>query len=213
MLPWLVAGVVFLIAATGDLLGPLSPGALLRAVPVFSSARVPSRFLIPFTLTAGVMAAFGVDTLQKRLGRFGNALAHLAVGALLIDCRYVASPNLRHMHGGFALSLPDSTEFHQLELLAARTQILAYAKANMGVVRCYEYTAFASAVRGADQPSYRGEEYLLGVGDLRATGLLAVRVPAGSSHVRLVYGRGPLWIGVVITASTALVALLAAFRA
>src|SRR5206468_3752843 len=48
--PWLVAAATLLLLALGDTLGTHSPWALLHHLPVFSSERVPPRFLIPFTL-------------------------------------------------------------------------------------------------------------------------------------------------------------------
>ena len=248
-LPWLVASLVFLSLVLGQNLGPWSPWSLLHHLPIFSSERVTPRFLIPCTLTLGVAAAIGVEWLERRLGRVGTIVATVLVGAVVVDLWAVGPAELRPMVEGRERSLSFSPTFRQSGDITAFLHMLPLSKANMGAVRCYEYVDFPSPVIGADQPGYRGEEYLVGRGSIRQlewtpnaltyqvevatptvlvvnqnydpgwrladgggevvseNGLLAVRVPAGASRVKLVYRGRPFAIGVLVTGLT-LVTLL-----
>jgi len=252
-LPWLVASLGFLSLVLGGLFGPWSPWLLLHQLPIFSSQRVTPRFLIPCTLTLGVAAAIGVESLERRLGRLGTIVAALLVGAVVVDQWAVGPPELRHMFEGEEPVIAPSPTFRQSGERWAFLRMLPLSKANMGAVICYEYVAFRSPAIGADTPGYRGEEYLRGPGAVRqlewtpnaltyeveaATptelvvnqnydpgwrlvegggdvvsdgGLLAVRVPAGASRVKLVYRGGPFAVGVLVT-GVALVALLTLWR-
>src|SRR5439155_22243764 len=99
-LPWLVASVGFLSLVLGQLFGPLSPWSLLHHLPIFSSERVTPRFLIPCTLTLGVAAAIGLESFERRLGRFGAIVAAVLVGAVVVALWAVGPPELRHMFEG-----------------------------------------------------------------------------------------------------------------
>jgi hypothetical protein len=167
-LPWIVAAAAFLVLALGDF-GPASPWVVLHQLPVFSSGRVPTRWLIPFTLVAGVLAAFGLETLRQRVRLYGAILTGVVVAVLVLDLWLVGPPNLRHAFRGRAPALPGSAEFRQMRgKLGGGYLMLAHAKANLGSVGCDEYVAFPSLVLGADDPAYRGEHYLVGDGTARA---------------------------------------------
>ena len=165
--PWLVTAGTFLLLAMGNSLGAYSPWPLLHHLPVFSSERVPARFLIPFTLATGMLVAHGVQFLRTSVGRIGRLAAPLLVGALVLDLWLVSPANLGHMFGGEQVVRPAAPEFTQTVTTAAHWEMLSVARANMGAIDCHEYTIFTTKVRGADQAGYRGEQYLLGSGDVR----------------------------------------------
>jgi hypothetical protein len=165
-LPWVVAGVVLLVLALGDF-GPASPWVLLHRLPVFSTGRVPTRWLIPFTLTAGVLAAFGLESLGRRAGRYGAVIAASIVSVLVVDLWLVGPPNLHHAFEGQPQALPPAAEFRQMTGSGGAYLMLAHAKANLGSVKCDEFVSYPSSVLGADHPGYRGEHYLVGPGTSR----------------------------------------------
>ena len=98
-LPWLLlAGLLFITAmgnagfAMGDM-GQYTPWVQLHRLPVWSEMRLPSRFLMLFTLTIGVLAGFGADWLSKRKSTFSKPAVIFLLGAALLDCWLVVTPN------------------------------------------------------------------------------------------------------------------------
>jgi len=166
--PWIVSCVVFLVLATGDS-SVYSPWTLLHKLPVFSSLRVPSRFLVPFTLTIGMLAAFGGEAILKRFQTWGPYALCIVMCVMLVDFWQVSVPNLRHVVlSGFEDLAPASSSFKQIRD-PSDTHMLMASMANEGSLNCYEYTTIPTVAKGFNEPTYRGEEYLLGTGSVRLT--------------------------------------------
>ena len=163
--PWVVACVVFLTLATGES-ARYSPWSLLHALPIFSSSRVPSRFLIPFTLAVGMLASFGSEAILKRFKTWGVYVVGLTLCAMLVDFWQVSVSNLRYVVSG---DLPDlvavSPSFRQVRD-QSNTYMLATSLADEGSLNCDEYTAIGTPAAGFNEPTYRGEQYLLGAGSV-----------------------------------------------
>jgi hypothetical protein len=240
LLPWLVAGVLLIALAMGNF-APYAPWSLLQHLPVFAWERVVSRFIIPFTLVAAVIAAFGVEFICAHGGR---VLALLYLLIITTDLFLVGPPILAHIYDGGEPSIAPLAQFRQVGAPEGRFIMYALSVANEGAASCYEYAEPGTQVRGFDQPGYRGEYYLLGAGTialgrwtpnalsydvstpsanvvvinqnydaywrlargrgevLSHNGLLAVRVPAGNQHLRLVYRSTAFELGAAISLLT-----------
>jgi hypothetical protein len=136
---------------------------------MFSSSRVPSRFLIPFTLTVGVLASFGGEAILKRYNSVGFYIVALALCAMLIDFWLVSVPNLRSaVPGDLPDSVATSPSFRQVRE-QSDIHMLAASMANEGALNCESYTGITTPAAGFNQPTYRGEQYLLGPGSVRST--------------------------------------------
>lgn len=168
VLVWLFAGACMLLIWMGSH-GPFSPWEILHHLPVFSIMRVPSRAIIPFTLTLAVMTGFGLDWIIKRTRRFGPAIALILIAVATVDCLLVVTPNY-----WYVVSKPESDVqplpsdgFHQLSSAVPHHE-LNYARHNAGVKDCYEFTKkFPTAIKGYDQIYYQGEQYIIGPGTAR----------------------------------------------
>ncbi len=88
-LPWLVLAILMFLTAMGNL-GAYAPWPLLHHLPVWYEERIPSRFLILFTLCVGVLAALGVERLSSYKGVVACLLA-----LALVDCWLVGPSNLK----------------------------------------------------------------------------------------------------------------------
>ena len=63
--PWLLVGAIMIGLALGNFSPDHAPWTLLHLLPIFSSERVAIRLLVPFVLCLGVIAAYGVDFLER----------------------------------------------------------------------------------------------------------------------------------------------------
>ncbi len=168
-MPWILAGAVMFVLAMGDVSANYSPWRLLHYLPVFSEERVAPRFLIPFVMAVSVMAAFGIDAIQrsKRLG--GRTAASILVTLCIVDLWYVGTPNLRNAVDADPPPIEDRVPFHQLYTESA-SSMFVLSRSNTGAINCYDIghgdgTAnVPTRVTGSNQGGYRGEQYLLGPG-------------------------------------------------
>jgi len=112
--PWLVLGIAFFTLAMGEF-SPYAPWTLLHQMPIFSQQRIPSRFLILFTLTVAVAAGFGVDFLRRRFRPFGDVATTLLVIAMIIDLWRVGPPRTCAIY-----SMVSSWRFHSRPSSARR---------------------------------------------------------------------------------------------
>ncbi len=167
-LPWFIISCVLLILAAGNF-GTYSPWVLIHKLPLFSSLRLPTRGLILFTLTLAVLTGLGVDAMYASKERLIRAAAVLLVGLALLDSWLVSASYLRYAVIGQEASLPSSKEFHQMSSSMLYGHMFMAAKANTGVLSCYEVLGRTANPRGYDQPGYRGEQYLLGDGMVALT--------------------------------------------
>jgi hypothetical protein len=167
ILPWLVAGTVFILVARGDT-GPYCALSLLRRLPLFGNIAFPTRFIGPFVFTVGAIAAYGADFLCRSAGRWGPraAVALFIIG--LVDAWLVGPPNLRYMFRDSIPTMQYNAQFRQF--WADNTQVQTeYNQANLGVVHCYGHGEGAdspTSVVGYNQPKYSGEYYLSGPGEV-----------------------------------------------
>lgn len=177
--PWLVAGLLFLALAMGNR-GPWSPWVLLHKLPIFSSERAPSRFVIPIALAIGVCAGAGADSIESRFKQRGAIVLYFLIAAMIADFWLVGVPNLayslredhptapwaisgRYLWRGSAGESPRFEQFRNPAYYSMREM----AVADQGSIDCYEYTLIVSPVRGVGQPGYRGEQYLLDTGEVK----------------------------------------------
>ncbi len=165
---WLFAGMCMLFIWVGSL-GPLSPWEIMHHLPVFSDMRVPSRAIIPFTLTLAVLAGFGLDWITKAMPRFGAATVLTLIVIATVDCFLVVTPNYWYVVSkaeSDVQPLP-SDGFHQVFKVVHHHE-LNYARHNAGAKYCYEFKlVWPTKVKGYEQSDYQGEQYLNGAGTVR----------------------------------------------
>ena len=166
--PWVVACVVLVALAAGQS-ARYSLWDLLHELPIFSSSRVPSRFLIPFTLAAGVLASFGGEAILKRFKTWGVYVVCLTLCAMLVDFWQVSVPNLRWVVTGELDNLVAASSSFKQVRNQSNNRMLAASLANEGSLNCYEYTAITTPAAGFNESTYRGEQYLLGAGSVTLT--------------------------------------------
>jgi hypothetical protein len=166
--PWVIACVVFLALAAGHSTRH-SLWNLLHELPIFSSSRVPSRFLVPFTLAVGVLASFGSEAILKRFKTWGVYVVCLTLCAMLVDFWQVSVSNLRYVVAG---DLPNpvavSSSFKQVRN-QSDNRMLEASLADEGSTYCYDYTNIGTPAAGFNEATYRGEQYLLDPGTVTLT--------------------------------------------
>lgn len=165
-LPWLVMSVATLSLAAGGF-GLFSPWVVIHQFPLFSSERIPTRFLILFSLSAGVLAGLGTDALAEKSGRWGAPAARLLVGIALIDIWLVSASYLHDVVEGNQDPKPWSATFVQSSepRMGGHAMYIA-SNANFGVIACNDAIPHSFSVRGFEDAGYRGEQYLLGAGSV-----------------------------------------------
>jgi hypothetical protein len=162
-IPWAVCGFVLVMLSMGNF-SAYAPWSLLQHLPVFSSERVVSRFLIPFTLVTAVMSAFGVEFICAR-SRLAASIIPAYLAILICDMFLVSPPILAHMFDGDEQPVAHTGgQFRQVAGDYVRFLMYPLAKANQGAASCYEYSEPGTPVRGYEQHGYRGEYYLTGPG-------------------------------------------------
>ena len=196
--PWVIACVAFLALAAGQSTRH-SLWNLLHELPIFSSSRVPSRFLIPFTLAVGVLASFGSEAILKRFKTWGVYVVCLTLCAMLVDFWQVSVPNLRWVvTGELHTSVAASSSFRQVRGQSDNRMFDA-SLADEGSTYCYEYTAIETPAAGFNEATYRGEQYLLDPGTVTLTrwtpNRLEYAVDAGAASSVMVINQNynPSW--------------------
>ncbi len=167
---WIFGAGVFFVLALGGV-SRYSPYVLLHGLPFVSSTYAPSRFLISFVLCFAVLVALGADYLsrQSAIAR-GVAVLLIAIGAL--DCLIVSPGALKETFSTIPpRGIPESAEFRQFrDSSPSNIGMLPLNLANLGAVNCWE-TNFLNYsnpdVAGFNEARYRGEQYLVGPGDVR----------------------------------------------
>jgi hypothetical protein len=170
--PWLVVTLAFFALAVGQFWS-YAPWSLLHRLPIFSSSRIPSRFLIPTTLAIAVLAAIGSDVAIKRFGSWGLYAIGLALCVVVIDYWLIDIRNFRLVVDGTPpVVAAVSPDFKQVRDIT-NMHMYPTAIANEGSVNCYEYWTRvggpSSPAVGSNEPAYRGEQFLLGSGIVRTT--------------------------------------------
>lgn len=163
--PWIIAGVILLLLARGDA-QPFALWPLLHKLPMFDSVRLPSRFLVPFTLVVGMLAGYGIDWLAERWTNWGATIG-LAVAVLAtVNCLLAGPPDLEAVLQYPAQPAAPAPVFHQIAHGPGNNSMLIPAMENTGVVDCYDYTQWNTNVKALNQAGYRGEVYLPGPGSV-----------------------------------------------
>ncbi len=166
-LPWLIVGIATLALAMGYL-GPHSPWVLLHKLPPFYSERIPSRFLILFTLAEGMLAGLGIDAVSEISAPWAMNAAYILVAVALLDGWLVSSVYLHDAVAGGQSPKPWSATFTQLaEPRTGGHAMYMASNANTGVIACNDSIPRKFNVHGIEDPHYRGEQYLLGAGSVR----------------------------------------------
>ncbi len=163
--PWIIAGAILLMLARGDA-QPLALWPTLHKLPIFDSLRLPSRFLVPFTLVVGMLAGYGIDWLAQRWSNWGASLGFAVVILATVNCLLVGPPNLESVVQYPAEPAAPAPVFHQIAHGPGNNSMLIPAMENTGVVGCYDYTEWDTAVKALGQPGYRGEAYVAGPGSV-----------------------------------------------
>lgn len=162
-LPWLAMAGIFLLAARGDD-GEIPFWRWLKHLPMYSEMRLSSRFDITLTLCVGIVAAYGVDALA-RFGKVGVAIAATLIALGAIDSLVIGPPFLWHAFDREEQPMETPPSFHQFYDIILFDQTLL-AKHNTGMPFCYEYTPWPTSVLGFNQSGYRGEQYMVGQGQV-----------------------------------------------
>jgi hypothetical protein len=166
-LPWLAAIFVVVMLARGDI-GPNSFWVYLHRLPVASSMRLPSRFLMMATLAVAVLAGLGFDLMLSSRWRIVPFAAVVLLVSAVVDNAIVVAPNLNYALGNQPVVAAPHPVFRQYLLnRAAAANTYRIGRENTGVIDCYEYTDWITRAVGADQPGYRGEEYMQGPGKVQ----------------------------------------------
>jgi len=182
-LPWTILAASFFVLSFGAF-APYAPWVYLNKLPVFSSMRIPSRFLMPFVLAIAILAGFGEEAIGSR-GKIGYLVAALLIIGGVTDSWLVSSSNFRDILASrdtdsysVKALIPDRRFELQPDILSKPDHnsewrqvfpdnpyiTLPLNEHDFGAVSCYEYTIFNSPVRGANQAGYRGEQYMAGDG-------------------------------------------------
>jgi hypothetical protein len=165
-LPWLLPAVIFFLFAQGYT-GGHSPVLLIRFLPLSASAGLTGRYLIPFVFCVGVIAANGTDFLSSKFEPWGKSTAILLLTLGIVDSWLVGAPNARYLFHNDIERVEASRDFRQYWVAnpGIQTEI---AQANMGSVNCqgYGYNDIPENPLGYNQTGYRGENYLLGPGEV-----------------------------------------------
>ena len=160
--PWIFAGIVLFELARGAIY-PNSLYIWLHSLPLFSSTRLPSRFLVPFVLMVAVLAGIGIEVACSRGSHAALAGSAFLVIMGAVDMLMVGPPNLLYVSYGVADPGPPRMDFLQYERNSALVQT-AVVQHHEGVVNCYMYTGWPTQAKGWNEPGYRGEQYLLDPG-------------------------------------------------
>ena len=163
---WTVAA-LFVFAISAGRFASWAPWPIIHHLPMFSSVRVPSRFLMLFTLVVGVLAAFGADTLAGWLRPWGAVAALIIILVGAVDLWSVGTRNLRMQAVEVKSDLPDDP-FRQWWNPDTH-EMLNVALSNRGAINCYTSIKQVKNAIGYNQPRYRGEEYLLNDGRVSLT--------------------------------------------
>ncbi len=162
-IPWIFAGLFLFVLARGAY-KPDSLWIWLHKMPLFSSTRLPSRFLIPFVLMVAVLAGIGIDALTIRgsSGALAACVFLVVLGAA--DMFIVGTPNLRYFATAGTnppeTARSDFAQYLRPDALAQSSVI----RRHEGVVNCYVYTGWPTNAKGRNELGYSGEQYLLGPG-------------------------------------------------
>ena len=164
-LPWSITALMLLAFAAGNH-GEYSPWVLLHRFPPYAAQHAPTRILMLLTLCVAVLAAHGVDAISSLQRPWLTVIVAAVVFLGAADCWKVSTPNSQYLLGGGEReSFERSPTFKQV-YLEDDHRMFMMAMANLGVVHCYEPAAKDNRAYGSNVNGYRGEQYLIGKGDV-----------------------------------------------
>ena len=163
-LPWLIAGIIFVVLSRGDT-GTYNLYHALKLLPGTVPVDIPARFIIGAVLCGGVLAALGADHLCRLPGQWGTTVAALLLVVGMAEAWTVGPPNLRYLFHNPVVPILRSGSFRQY-WVANPGSMTEINEANMGSVNCqgYGYNDIPENARGYNEQGYKGEYYLLGAG-------------------------------------------------
>ena len=179
-LPWVIVGCIALLLAKGNF-GSCSPWVLIHKLPFYASTRFPERWLTPFTLVIGVLAGFGIDAISAVKRPWGMMVGVLVIGLALADNWVVTQRAWMHFliegNRPFAHEVVEEPTFRQLYEPDGYfgywgpppgTTMFTAAKANRGLIVAWDAPGLVDGAfaLGPTQPGYRGEQFLLGAGEV-----------------------------------------------
>src|ERR1035437_1125387 len=163
---WIIGIAAFFMLFRGN----TSPHALItyeRLIPLGNNMGLCGRWVIPLVFCVSALAGLGTQFVSDHLEAWGPRLATLLVTVAIIDAWIVCSPNYRYINHTPFEGPPHSASFRQYWV--DNPTVMTYiAKANMGSVDCsaFGYHVSRGSVLGYNEPGYRGEQYLLGLGSV-----------------------------------------------
>jgi len=146
----------------------LSAWWFVHKLPPFSSLHVPSRFLVLVAVSLAVLAGFGVQQLSaRRRGRFACVVLLFLSSAVAWSN---GPPNLKYVFAKPNETMAASPTFQQFFDHERRDQrMLAVARSNRGLLNCYDYSHLDTAAVASNHPTYKGEQYIVGEGEVHLT--------------------------------------------
>jgi len=163
-LTWAFAAVALFAMSAGSFAW-WAPWAMLHHLPPFSSEHVHPRFLIPFTLCLGVMAGFGADFIGRLMRPLGAIVAAAIILIGIVDARQVSVSNLYFDTHEVPSDLPPAAPFRQV-WNESDHGMLTTIVGNLGAVNCCTPLTQPQFPTGSNQADYRGEQYLVGSGQI-----------------------------------------------
>jgi len=163
---WTIAAGLMLVLWCGSR-GSYWPWALIHHMPLLAALRAPQRSIIAFALACAIVAGFGLDFIRSKIPKYGKVVAAAIVIVATLDCWLVSSPAYRYVVSTRESEAPEKADGFQQLYRSWPGHELNYARNGFGVIMCYEETQWATNVRGYDELSYKGEQYLNGDGKLQ----------------------------------------------
>ena len=162
--PWVLLAAVMATLTMGAR-GPWWPWSLLHELPVFSSERLPYRFIVPMVQAIAVLTGLGTDWIAAA---GGSVVAASLIAVATLDCLWVGTYNLSYPLRN-PVQAVTAGDFRQVRepgtgYFAVSRDMLRVTLMNQGIVNCNDYVGWSTPVAATGEPAYRGEQYLLGAG-------------------------------------------------
>ena len=149
---WAVAGALLFLGLSFGEFGPLAPWSLLHQLPIYDSLRVPTRFVVLFTLYWALLSGIGLDLISsgwQRLCRgsrawFAQLPAWMLVLALGTDLALVQLPTVDKWRDPPVRIDQRSARFY-LTTLSYANYYASLPRMNLGSRECYEAMTFRPA--------------------------------------------------------------------
>jgi hypothetical protein len=163
---WVIGAIFFFMLFLGDY-GPHALITYVHLIPLGRNLGLCGRWVIPLVFCIGVLAAIGAQALCDRFRVWGMRSVAVLLAIGLIDAWIVCSPNYRYLFPYNEVSFLQSRTFQQF-WFPSRGCMTCISLANMGALNCegVGYLVPRGDVLGYNEPSYKGDAYLLGAGQV-----------------------------------------------